>query len=1021
MKQLLLGSFLLISAQLSMAQLGANITSQDASCSYNNDGSITLDSIWGCFAPIEIQLDTNLVTINHLQNNAYDTINHGAGSGLDIGYSVWAGQTSIGPVYIATGKFANAISFGTTTLTSTSGEEMFTACFDANTSQLLWAHRGGAGAGTFAAGYAVTGAGDKAYVTGYSEGTFVVDGESISSAAGNYQAYIVKFDIPTGTVDTITQYGGTGVEEGLNIYYAANRIYLVGDYSGSMTLAGNAFTSAGGQDGFILCLDSALQNEIWSAAGGGNAANADVINDVVAYVNNGVAEKIFVVGEFYGSATFAPFTINAAGSQDFFVAEIDTNGNWQWVTNGGGSQADYCTSIDISSNGDKLYVAGSWRQSLVFDGQFYTANVQDDGFVGYMDTAGNLDTLYVLSGDGPDFIYDLKCVADDFILFSGTYGGTLNFADSAFVSNGNYDAFVGKIGLNQHEIWGKNLGSAGNDYFNSVCLGPNERYHLTGAISGNASAYQSGLISAGAEDVIVTNDRVTAVADTTIVFSGLAAGSYIIVYFDSNGNAMNDTVLLGPDSILLGGVVTNASSPTNLDGAIDLSVSGGVPGYTYLWSNGATTQDLDSIPTGTYCVTVTDTNGCMDSTCFFVDSSTIVGPMIVTAVVNDLACFGDSSGSIDLTVSGGITPYSYNWSNGATSQDLTGLAAGVYTVTVTDSDTSNFIDSFTVIQPSEIVITDIITPPSSGLANDGAIDISVSGGFAPYTFAWNTGDVSEDLDSLVIGLYTLTVTDSSGCEVVALFQVDTIPALQVVGIAGDVTCLSTNNGMVDITVIGGLPPFSFSWSNGATSEDISGLSAGIYTVTVTDSVAQTAVYTDSVGSNPVHPNPTVGPISGPASVQAWTSYNYSVPVSIGSSFDWGILGGTITGSASNAATAQWNGGPTGVIHVTETDANGCFASDSMEVSIIFVGVEESHENAVMVYPNPAADLLNVVLPQTLKGATVRLIHISGAVVYDAMSNDLFCGIAVDQLPKGHYTLQLQSGALIINHPVVVAK
>lgn len=1017
MQRIALALIIALTSLGSYAQFSTVVTSQDASCWDATDGSYTIDSILGCYAPISIQIDSTVFSFENLTSPPYTYLNHGSGTGNDFSYSVWAGQTSAGAVYVATGTYTNSITFDSITLTSSALQEMWVACFDAATSNVLWAISGSGGSGTFTSGYGVTGEGDKAYVTGYFTGTTQMGNASITSSGG-YQGYVAKIDLPSGSVDTIVQVGGAGADEGYNIQYAAGRIYLLGDYQGSISLAGNSFTSAGNSDAFVLVMDTALTTEYWSAAGGGTSF--DVFTDIVAYENSGVVEKVFITGVFENNATYGTNTLSSSGDVDFFVGTLDTTGTFGWMTQGGSTGQDNCSSIDINASGDRLYVAGSWVGSMNFGGQLYTANVVNDAFIGYLDTAGNLDTLYVLSGTGPDFIYDLQSVDDDYLVFAGRFGGDLAFGDTTLVSNGNYDALVGKIGPNHTEIWAKNLGGTGNDIYSSIRLGPGQRLHAAGSFRNDCSAYQTGLVSAGGDDAIVTNDNLLGIVDTTITVTGLSSGTYTYVMLDSAGNAWVDTIIIGaPDSFDISGTVVNASSSTTPDGSIDLTVSGGTPGYVYTWSNGATTQDLDSVLAGTYCVTVTDSIGCSDTACFFIDSSTVVGPMIVMATVTDLACFGDSSGSIDLTVTGGLAPYAFAWSNGATTEDLTGIGSGTYSVTVTDNDTALYVDSFTVAEPSEIIINGTITPPSSGTSNDGAIDVTVTGGTSPYAYAWSNAATTEDLTGLGVGNYTLTVTDTTGCTAIRNFFVDTIASLSLVSSSGDVTCLNTMNGSIDLTVIGGVPPFAFAWSNGATTEDISGLAAGVYTVTVTDSAAQSAILTDSVGSNPIHPDPIVGPITGSASVQAWTSYNYSVPVSNGSVFTWTAMGGLVTSSASNASSIQWNAGPSGLVLVSETDVNGCTASDSLAVSILFVGVEETHENAVLIFPNPTTELLTIQLPEGMESTQIDLLDLNGRILRTENTRGRTISLNVSELPSGSYVVRLSSGQTLLHHTVIV--
>ena len=175
---------------------------------------------------------------------------------------------------------------------------------------------------------------------------------------------------------------------------------------------------------------------------------------------------------------------------------------------------------------------------------------------------------------------------------------------------------------------------------------------------------------------------------------------------------------------------TNISCFGGSNGTIDLTVTGGNPPHTYVWSTGATTEDITGVTAGTYTVSTTDTKGCTKVT-----SITLTEPnlLVATATTIPVSCFGGNNGSIDATVTGGTTPYTYNWSNGAVSQDISGLTAGTYTLTVTDVKGCTTVVSATVTQPTDLVLSTITVPATCGSAN-GSIDLTVSGGTPTYAY-----------------------------------------------------------------------------------------------------------------------------------------------------------------------------------------------------------------------------------------------------------------------------------------------
>ncbi len=326
---------------------------------------------------------------------------------------------------------------------------------------------------------------------------------------------------------------------------------------------------------------------------------------------------------------------------------------------------------------------------------------------------------------------------------------------------------------------------------------------------------------------------------TTEDVTGLATGIYVITVTD---NIMG-CVTIAMFNVSSGNEITVTSSVTEpmcglINGAIDLTVGGGTGPYAFLWSTGATTEDISGIGPGVYSVNITDTNGCPFDTTFTLSNQ---GVPTVTATIVDPLCPGSNDGSISLVLSGGIGPFTYIWSNGGTTATISNLWAATYTVTIVDQGTGCTLnEAYTLTDPPAFNgMVDIQHETCPG-ASDGFIDPTVTGGTLPYSWLWNPGNMTtEDIFNLSADTYTLLFMDANGCSFNGAFTITAPPDLVLSETHQDVSCEGADDGSIDVTVSGGTPGYDYLWSNGATTEDISGLSPGIYTLTVTDAAGCT--------------------------------------------------------------------------------------------------------------------------------------------------------------------------------------
>lgn len=428
--------------------------------------------------------------------------------------------------------------------------------------------------------------------------------------------------------------------------------------------------------------------------------------------------------------------------------------------------------------------------------------------------------------------------------------------------------------------------------------------------------------------------------------NSLPSGSYTVTVTTSNGCTSSATYTVANNSLLpVPTAVPSAATCGESNGAVSLTVT--PPGaYTFLWSNGATTQNLSNIPAGNYSVTVTGSGGCTGQASATVPDISFIPEISGTASPNTL-CIG-SNGSISLTVSPSNT-YTFNWSNGATTQDILNLAAGTYSVTVSAGgscfDSAIFTVDDNTLPPG---LSANVTPSVCGLPN-GAIGLTVSPG-GTYQFNWSNGANTEDLTGLLPGNYSVTVTSPiSGCTATAVYNLPNVnTSFSITGATTPVTNCGLPNGTVDISVFPS-GAYSFSWSNGSTTEDLTGVPAGAYSVTVTEAGACSDEASFTVEEQLVFPSVSQT-VTAATCGQSNGAIDLSVTPSGGYNFLWS--NGNTNEDLSNVLAGNYA--------VTVTGTNACTATAAIDIpndTTIFILSANLVANTSCTSANGAIDLM----------------------------------------------------------------
>ncbi len=390
----------------------------------------------------------------------------------------------------------------------------------------------------------------------------------------------------------------------------------------------------------------------------------------------------------------------------------------------------------------------------------------------------------------------------------------------------------------------------------------------------------------------------------------VGAGNFVVTITASTGctSTASAEVLSMSNNFSLTALPTPNTSCSNANGAIDLAVSP-IGSYTYTWSNGAATEDLQNIPSGNYLVTVTDTDACTATANFTVTDNS--GVPILSSSITPTDC-GQANGAITLNVNP-ATGNSFYWSSGEVAQNLQNVTAGSYAVTVTGSNGCSTTAALTVSnQSSNISIAGTAIANSYCLQASGAIDINISSA-ANYGVSWSNGVTTEDISGLPTGSYTVTVTDASGCSESASFTIAG-PTTPQVAISGPINaCEGT---VVDLEANSGFD--TYIWSNGATTSSIAVQQSSTYAVTVTDVNGCTASAGVVFQSLPL-PDPN---ITGPSSICGGDAV-FSVAGGNFNQITWSTGANTTSITVSQAA----------LYSVTVDDVNGCSATASQALNV----------------------------------------------------------------------------------------
>lgn len=786
------------------------------------------------------------------------------------------------------------------------------------------------------------------------------DGGSLNSWS---LSFCFPDNAPTGAllanVPLLVTLGGTGVVTNsnlaLNISGAtgqAHYILLSLPQHGTLTLLGvdlgigDEFTQTDIDGGLVVYTNNGDPNDTdsfrFDAIDSNN--NAWVHNEtfhINVVQNNLAATATATHGILCHDGTDGEITVNASG----------LDGNYTYALNGGAAQ---------NSNIFSGLSAGTY--TVIVTGQFgFTVSAQqivlDNPAVldASASVAGNDVTIIATGGTGA-FMYSSNGVdfqSDN--VFTGLAFGPYTFT----VQDENGCSTTVEVVLSA------NPPSASVAVQHGItCAGTNTG-EIAVAVTGGQSPFEYKLNNQPAQ--------------SDSVFTGLYAGTYTVVVTDANGSSSTATIILtgpaaitGTADIVLNTISVNASGGT---GTLEYSLDG----MTFQPS-----PVFTGLTNGTYFVTVRDENGCT----VMITAVVNVPPLnLSAAATGQILCFGDQTGEITVTGTGGLPPYEYRLNNGVyqSGNVFTGLSAGTYMVWVKDNVGTEVSMAVNIGQPTQILVNVSVTGKTATPV--------ISGGTAPYQFASDAPN--PDLHNLPNGVYSLTVTDANGCTTVTSFTINVAP-LVAQFTTTDATCSNSADGSITISITGGTAPYIWNGLPVQNGQTLSNLSPGVYSITLTDADGTTATVS--------------GTISSPLALSSTIVVNGSTITASGNGgtppYEYSLNGGAYqsSGTFSNLAPGSYT--------ITVRDAHGCtFAGNS--VVVLSSTVEPASAWGLAVSPNPSNGLFTLTMTQAPATLHASVYDAAGRMVRDLDLNpgkgQFSTVLDIREMPNGIYLLRLTDG------------
>ena len=606
-----------------------------------------------------------------------------------------------------------------------------------------------------------------------------------------------------------------GISSGVVIYSVTmdnkGNVYAAGYCNGVDTIGTFRVVGSGHNSLLAVKIDN-TGNVLWATTSHTNTFTAG--NTVVV----DTAGNSYVAGEFIDSLVIGSYIFTTKGYVDVFLSKFDPSGNPVWVipaivNNHAEINGDGGRWLSIDKHND-LYWSGWFSDSVFFSGDTLVHNASTS--VPYLvkySPAGNV--LWAKNGfdrNGPVQPWSISCGSRGNIFLCGTFNDSIRFNSTTLKSDSGSPSFLFEFDSSGAVICATSVNNE-NDDENAVAADP------------TSSAVYLG----GDFDVHSHNDTMVC-SFGNIKLSGIGSEISFVAKWDCNATC---NITCTP------AVISEIYCNGNNTGSAWANPSGGTLPYMYLWSpGGAITDTVSGLSAGIYTVRVNDVNGCYNSSIVTITQPAALTDTIAIIASNECVC----KKTLIAFPSGGTPPYTYLWSNSITTDTNLNVTGGLtYSVTITDSNGCTYIDSVTVPNLSIIVTTSQTNVLCYGESNGSASVVSPSGSGFYYTWAPG-GQTTAGISGLSAGSYTVTVVDSiPSCKVAQMVTITQPPMLTVgVSLNSEVQCFGEDDGSASANPGGGIPAYTYHWSDGETNATATALPAGLATVIVTDANGCTA-------------------------------------------------------------------------------------------------------------------------------------------------------------------------------------